>query len=326
MNYTRLQAQLERKFGQARVSRGRNGIELLVVCPVCGKRKLSVNPQNGLYKCWHGCMSGTVSSLLGRRIEIDQDVYAQVQAKKNKVVVPDMPGEIVQLWELDPEHQAVQYLKNRGFDPVHLGKTYGLAYCREGKPYIRGLFNTTNTLVIPVYVEGKLIGWQSRLLYNPDKLDDETCEALGFLYEDGKWKRPPKYFTMPGMDKGKMLFNYDWARQSSVVVVCEGIFDAMAVGRCAVAAFGKGVTDVQANMLRSYWDLVILLLDPGDADDDTMKLAAKLSNAIPVKLRGYKDAGEAPQHEIWRQIDETVTNHPVMAAAGKTLGDYKFIV
>jgi DNA primase len=166
------------------------------------------------------------------------------------------------------------------------------------------------------------------LLYDPDKLDDRACEALELIKdEDGDWVKPPKYFTMPGLDKGKIFYNYDWARQSNMVVVCEGVFDAIAVGRCAVAAFGKGLTDEQVNMLRAYWDLVVVLLDPGDAEKEMIALSKKLPvNTLYMMLRGYKDAGEAPREEIWRQIDMAVQQNPDLASGGRGLETYHFVV
>jgi hypothetical protein len=61
-------------------------------------------------------------------------------------------------------------------------------------------------------MDGKLVGWQSRLLYTPDNMTDDECEAMGFVKDDDKdWVKPPKYWTSPGLEKGRVLFNYDWA-------------------------------------------------------------------------------------------------------------------
>lgn len=328
LNPMQLEALLQRRYGS--VKRGKGGRELITKCPVCGKRKLSVNTITGLYQCWHGCVSGHVDKLFGDvRIARNEQIEFRKAAPIARGV--DLPGELVPLMSLSEEHQAIQYLINRGFNPKELDEIYGLRYCSMGKKYAGGLFDTSNTLVIPVYADGLLTGWQSRLLYDPKELDDATCTALGFPKdEDGDWLRPPKYFTMPGLDKGKILYNYDWARRSNLVVVCEGVFDALAVGRCAVATFGKGVTEYQANILKSYWDLIIILLDPGDAEADMIKLNKALDKGTAptfyVMLQGYKDAGETPREEIWRQIDQTMRDHPVLGPSGKTLDTYQFIV
>lgn len=330
-NPIQLEKLLRRKYGEVRHQSGHNGLELVVKCPVCGKRKLNVNPQKGIYKCWHGCMSGLVRNMFAD-VELvrNEAEFQRRQAPKDASF--QVPGELVPLAELPAEHPAIAYLRNRGFDPAELDRVYGMRYCRSGRKYMHGMFDTTNTIVIPFYFNGVAVGWQSRLLYNPDTLPDDVCEALGFDRDpdNGKYMRPPKYFTMPGIDKGTLLWNFDWARRGDLVVVCEGVFDAMAVGRCAVATFGKSVTAAQIALLKSYWKLVVLLLDPGDAEPEMIKISAAMSHggAFPVyvMLKGYKDAGEAPRMEIWRQIDEAVTRNPELAKAGLKLDNFTFLV
>ena len=117
--------------------------------------------------------------------------------------------------------------------------------------------------------------------------------------------------TMPGMDKREILWNFDNARKSDTVVVCEGVYDAARVGKCAVATLGKSVSDQQVALLQQYWSHVVILLDP-DALHDARRLKAKFgptTDVVLVQLVGYKDAGEAPRPAIWSQIwDAAVAN------------------
>jgi hypothetical protein len=80
----------------------------------------------------------------------------------------------------------------------------------------------------------------------------------------------------------------------------------MAVGRCAIATLGKGLSDEQMRRLRWHWRLAVILLDPGDADGERDRLALKLQfgldAAVRMTLTGYKDPGSAPRDEIWKQI------------------------
>lgn len=325
LNPSQLEALLKAKLGFVRRSMGKNGLELITRCPVCGKRKLSVNTATGIYKCWRGCTGGRIQQLLGN-VRLEQNLAAldnkRVQANRDV----ELPGDLVPLTSLADDHHAVCYLKRRGLDIRQLDAWYGMRYCTDGRVYAGGLFNCTNTIVIPVYMDGKLKGWQSRLLYDPDKVPEADYAAMGFVQDDdGDWLKPPKYFTMPGMDKGAILWNYDWAKRSEIVTVCEGVFDAIAVGRCAVATFGKGVSDVQMGLLtQPNWKLVLGMLDP-DAKTENAAMCHFIGGknggrAVAVNLEGYKDAGEAPQMEIWRQIDATIQKH------GGKLEDYKFIV
>lgn len=330
-NVLQLEERLKQRFGPVKRSRGKNGIELITRCPKCGKNKLTVNAENGIYKCWRGCMSGTVKTLF-HDIQISNAFVKDQRTRQVKNTRVDLPGELIPLKDLDKGHVAVQYLLHRGFDPYELDSLYSFKYCIRGKKYAGGLFDTTNTIIIPVIINNELIGWQSRLLYNPDDIeDDKTKEALGFIKDDdGDWIKPPKYFTMPGLDKGKILWNYDWARQSEIIVICEGVFDAIKVGRCAVAAFGKSLTNEQINLIKTYWKLAVILLDPGDAINEMRKLELALSGAsvipITVYLQGYKDAGEAPREEIWRQIDNTIRNNTAFQNANIGLESFQFII
>ena len=323
----KLQRLLEDKLGPVRRSSGRNGLELLTTCPKCGHEyKLSVNVRMGIWHCWHCGEGGLLRKLIWEAKNIDFTSASPVEERKK--IIPGDPGELVSLKALPDDHQAILYLKRRGFDPNELSTCFGVSYCREGKPFAGGLFNTSNTIVIPLYENGIVVGWQSRLLYTPDSLSPEECEAMGYKKkENGKYRRPPKYFTAPGVEKGRILFNVDWAVHSDTVVVTEGAFDAMAVGLCGIATFGKNVTDEQVKLL-SRWRLVVLLLDP-DAKDEQEKLARRFPNdtlVVPVSLSGYKDAGECPRPEIWRQIDETVSSNKYISNNGLSLSSFNPLI
>ena len=324
LNPSQLEAVLRSRLGYVRRSMGRNGLELITRCPVCGKRKLSVNVVTGIYKCWRGCTGGRIENML-KDVKLES-VLATVDQRR--ITTPQdvqLPGTLVSLTSLADDHHCIGYLRRRGLDIQQLDEWYGVRYCSEGRTYAGGLFNCSNTIVIPVYMDGVLKGWQARLLYNPENVPESEYAAMGFIQDDdGDWLKPPKYFTMPGMDKGALLWNYDWARKSEIVAVCEGVFDAIAVGRCAVATLGKGVSDAQMHMLvQGPWKLILGMLDP-DARKENETLCETMKGkggcAVPVNLEGYKDAGEAPQLEIWQQISAELERR------GGKLEDYKFIV
>ena len=312
-NVRRLEAQLRRKYGtRFRKGKGKNGLEYKICCPFClqnvgkedRKYKLYLNPEIDRANCFRCGHKGRVSDLFkDMRLSADQP-FVRLPAEALPTDIP-MPGALHALGELPNDHPALNYLRGRGLRPTVLDQFYGVRYCSEGREF-GGIFNTSNTIVFPIWMGGRLVGWQSRLLYTPDKLTEEECGALGYrMDEDGKYIRPPKYFTAPGMDKGRVLFNYDAARQSEVVVICEGPTDAIATGPCAVATLGKGVSEQQARLMKAYWKMAVTLLDPGDADKESRALQGALYTTMPVvnvTLRGYKDAGEATTMEIWNQI------------------------
>jgi hypothetical protein len=295
---------LRQKFGQVRTSQGKNGIEYIVDCTECGgKAKCYVNPKMGLYICFKCGEKGPIS----RIIKYEHQAF-ETSANYAPTPLPEnvsLPGMMMRLVHLEDDHPAAVYLNRRGFDLQELDDVFGVRYCHEGRAFAHGLFNTSNTLVFPIWQDGELVGWQARLLYTPEEMSEDEMEVMGFLRDsDGDFIKPPKYWTNPGLPKGRVFFNFDWAKMSDLVVVTEGVFDAMAVGRCGVATLGKGVTQNQINRLKE-WPLVVLLLDPGDADKEMVDLTYALNRdtrVLPVKLSGYKDAGEAPRYDIWAQI------------------------
>ena len=302
-----LEAELAKRFGTVTRSNGHNGLELICDCYVCGEHKLSVNAVSGVYKCWRGCCSGTVRKLLNKKLPMTTAPAKKPGRKLGYIE----PGTLVPLASVGPDNPAAVYLASRGFDYKAVGADFGLCYCSEGRKFAHGVFDTTNTIVSPVTIAGKTVGWQARLLYDPDKLDDAKCRMLGLAYstEKGKYIKPPKYFTMPGMDKRELLWNYDNARKSDTVVVTEGVFDAIRVGKCGVATFGKSVSDVQVGLLQQYWRRVILLLDPDAAKEAlrTRNMFGPTVEVVTVALNGYKDAGETPRTELWSQIIDACT-------------------
>ena len=312
-----LEAELSRRFGHVTRSQGHNGLELICDCYICGEHKLSVNAVSGIYKCWRGCCSGTVRKLLGKKLPMTTAPAKKVVRKLGYIE----PGTLVPLGAVPEDNPAAVYLTARGFDYRDVGRDFGLCYCSTGRQFHHGVFDTTNTVVAPVTVGGKGVGWQARLLYDPDKLDNAKCAMLGFEWnaEKGKYVRPPKYFTMPGMDKREVLWNFDNARKSDTVVVTEGVFDAIRVGRCGVATFGKAVSETQVGLLQQYWRHVVILLDP-DAPKETQRVKAMFGptvDVVAVTLRGYKDAGETPQQELWSQILDACV------AAGLNPGEFR---
>lgn len=211
---------------------------------------------------------------------------------------PVLPGPVTKLEHLSHDHPARQYLLNRrrpAFDPDWLSRVFDVGYCAEASPAYP---LATNRLIIPVYREGKLYGWQARLL------------------RDSRSKQICKYYTMPNMRTSAWLYNFDQACRQTHLVVCEGVSDVWRYGMEATAVFGKKLSTAQIELLSRYCKSipVVLLLD-GSADaearDAFLRLQKTHDCVLRVQLRSELDPGTIPTPLLRRRVAEAAACHGV---------------
>lgn len=183
---------------------------------------------------------------------------------------------------LPDSHVAVKYLESRGFSREIQNKYY-----LHFSPCIERIEKMLrNRIIIPIFFDKRLVGWQARTI------------------EEGK---KPKYYTMPGLRKSGLLYNLDNAVNAPYIVITEGVTDAWKVGDGAVSLLGKTLSREQGRILkeRCKGKPIFILLDP-DAFDDAMAIAKSLKgHQGPVKvirLQKYSDPGEAPADYLKRII------------------------
>jgi hypothetical protein len=246
-----------------------------------------------------------------------------------RVVRAELPGACIPLSELPSDHKANVFLRFRGYDPELVGRSFGLQYCVAGGRYTLA----TDRLVFPIYMEGKLKGWQARFLGEDAKgsvKDWYCCTACKHQFQMTGAKptvclacgqdtiRPmPKYYTMPGMQTGMCMFNFDTAATYPYIILCEGPLDPIQVGTPerpgeagpAVCLFGHSLSNNNLKTLMARWCLkpLVLLLDP-DVTKEQAELAKRLTGAfspvINVVLPDNLDPGATPHKVIWKSIVE----------------------
>ena len=161
------------------------------------------------------------------------------------------------------------------------------------------------------YYEGRKISKDSvkrfKLGYS-DKRDMVTIPVhspdgvpLGFV---GRSVEGKDFKNTPGLPKGKTLFNLNRNKTSKVIYVVESSFDAIRLDQCgfpAVATLGSNVSNFQVDLLKKYFNDIIVIAD-NDAAGSSMatKLKEKLSDRISIlSLEAkYKDVGEMEDSEI----------------------------
>ena len=101
------------------------------------------------------------------------------------------------------------------------------------------------------------------------------------------------------MDEKSLLYGGQHVRDS--VIVCEGPFDAINVGKGAVATLGINVTTAQVNRLADYYKRVIVFDNEPNAQRRARALADQLSiypgETFIVNIDA-KDPAEAKPSEI----------------------------
>lgn len=172
--------------------------------------------------------------------------------------------------------RACVYLEDRGFDPLSLARQYGLMLPLPDDDRLAG------RLIIPTFENGSTVYYQGRSLYgrNPKYINPSTVEC-----PEGK---------------SHFVFNLDAYDALKPMIVCEGVFSAMAAGPDAVAVFGKEISDVQARKILSKGpDQIIILFDPG-TEHEAAHAVGKLGGKVEVFVARLEngDPNEVSREEL----------------------------
>lgn len=235
------------------------GGEFYWMCPFCHhhKPKLAINLNKGAWHCWVCNASGKKLISLFKKIDCTKEQITQlVQLTNEDIKIPDqyvsghlaLPPEYHPLWKplnrIDYKH-AIQYLTQRGIT-AHDILRYQLGYCPDG--------TYANRIIIPSYDEhGKLNYFVGRSFYDSDGL---------------KYKNPKVSKNIIGFE-----YHINWKYP---IILCEGVFDAIAIKRNAIPLLGKTIpTSVLSKIIEHQVKDVYLALD-NDAMKQTTRMASHL--------------------------------------------------
>lgn len=228
---------------------------------------------------------------IGQPQEKEQTASDEVTLEGLKTWVPDWheidenaPDEIIEyLIKRGITYEDIEWTK-MGWGPIRSPRTN--KYLNNGTPWI----------LFPIINNGKLKGVQARC---PDSLMASSDSI--------------KYWLHPGCRKGTLLFNLDYARDTGVAVVCEGIFDVISVGRPGVCCFGHTPSKTQQTLLEMFQKGLIWLPDTDvSANLNAINIAKRQVdqwnsyNKYPlgahVVVLPKKDAGAMTRQEVWETI------------------------
>jgi DNA primase len=125
--------------------------------------------------------------------------------------------------------------------------------------------------------------------------------AIGFI---GRSIEGKDFKNTPGLPKSKALFNLHRVKSSDKVYVVESSFDVIRldqVGFPAVATMGANVSGAQIDLLRRFFNNIIVIADNDEAGNNMRtKIIEKLGSRVSVvKLDSkYKDIGDMDDEAI----------------------------
>ena len=256
------------------------------------KRKLQINTQTGKWHCWVSNVGGRNFFQLFKKVSATKEQFDELvelvgenkfykvkeEDKKNIVKLPD---DFKPLWNGNDgivKRHALTYLYKRGITDDDIIK-YNIGYCDSG------LYS--NRIIVPSYdSNGRLNFFVGRDFYSSKM----------------KYKNSPTSKDIIGFD---IFINWD-----EPIILCEGVFDAMAFKRNAIPLFGKTVPkSLQKKIIEFGVKTLYLALD-NDAMSDTIKITDMfLSEGIDVKIMVLKDKdpSELGFEKLLKSIQTTST-------------------
>ena len=263
--------------------------DYIIFCPFHGNHRTpagEVDKKTGIFFCF-ACQYVTdlvdlVSTQSGRTyfqavrfiksLEESVDLGAQVeQSLTKKETYTEYPQQdVTRLHEAAMTcERAVSYYKGRQITTASMAK-FELGYSEK-----------RDMVTIPVH--------------SPDGL------LLGFV---GRSVEGKDFKNTPGLPKGKTLFNLNRVKSSKNVYVVESSFDAIRLDQCgfaAVATLGSNVSNFQIDLLKKYFNDIIIIADNDEAGSTMVK---KLKDKLRSKLsvisldQQHKDVGDMTDDEI----------------------------
>jgi len=248
-------------------------------CPFCKhhKPKLEVDPKSGVWHCWVCNEKGRTPTSILRKLHaspalikemrgyfpdgktnLDEKVYDSVELPKEYRPL-STPSTLL------PYRQAKAYITRRGFSEQDILK-YNVGYCETGK--------YANSIIIPSF---------------------DKNGQLNYFISRSFEKEPKRKYNAPSCNKNSLIGLEYFINWKVPVILCEGIFDAIALKRNAVPLFGKTIPKaLMMKLVESDVKTVYLALD-NDALKEAINYSQQLINlgkdVYLIELNG-KDPSE----------------------------------
>jgi 5S rRNA maturation endonuclease (ribonuclease M5) len=213
--------------------------------------------------------------------------------------------------------QAVRFLKSQEVETDLLDQIQGKLEQRpDYAPYPQSEIDRLNANAKASqravdYYQSRKISLQSInkfMLGYSEKMDMVTIPVhspdgvpVGFV---GRSVEGKDFKNTPNLPKSKVLFNLHRIKTSRNVYVVESSFDAIRLDQCglpSVATLGSNVSKIQIDLLRKYFNDIIVIADNDMAGNNMAdKLKEKLGHRVSILSleQQYKDVGDMEDEQI----------------------------
>ena len=260
-------------------------------CPFCKhhKPKLEIDPKTGFYHCWT-CEPATKGRNLVSLLKKVQAPVSQITEMRGyfpggkgeiddkQYEVVELPKEFVSLTKSSTKltyRQAKSYITSRGITDTDVLK-YNIGYCENGK--------YKNSIIVPSY---------------------DARGRINYFISRSFERDPGRKYNAPSCNKNNLVGLEYFINWKVPVILCEGIFDAIALKRNAIPLFGKTIPEaLMMKLVQSDVKTVYLALD-NDAFKSSIKYAQQLINlgkdVYLIELEG-KDPSEIGFKEMTKYL------------------------
>jgi DNA primase len=138
----------------------------------------------------------------------------------------------------------------------------------------------------------------------------DGSDFVGFV---GRSIEGKSFRNTPGLPKSKVLFNLHRNKYKDHVYVVESSFDAIRLHQCGVSAvstLGSSVSKKQIDLLKKYFNYVILIPDNDDAGRDMSKKITEvlgkqsISIGLPNRFKDIGDLADSDILELTKRVDD----------------------
>lgn len=314
-----LQVDLDEWLDDIGVAHRKNGTGQLILAkcfnPNCGgKEKLYVDAKTGIYNCFKcgpsepkvgkGNLIRLAKFLANMKIEDSLKFFYHVSFENEKATMKSLledDGELLKKKRVKIQMVIDTLEIPKEFEPLNKEQH------PEAWDYLlgRGIKESTINKMGAYYCHFGLYG---KRVINVNYLDNKP---VGFIARDVTKKAEKKVLNSPGKFRSFSVWNMAQAKNSEIIVLCEGIFSAIQCGiERSVALLGKTATDAQLDLIRqSRAKKIYICLDVGtEAEQETLYNSLVLYFPKQIYSIQMPDILDLKKYELSEELKNKIEN------------------